>query len=249
MMMNEKKRKTGQDPNEAFNYELEQRLQCTTCNKVKYNRIQDHCLLLTIPVPSNTEKGTPVQLNDCLEASFVDSTIDDFACSHCNAKTTVTDRKRFISFPNNLAICLKRIVFDEWVPKKLEIELQTDSEAPIDLSRFGGGTGELKEGEEGFPQAEEPDMVEPELDMNKVNLLIQNGAPELAAKHAVYNTEGQDAEAALMWFFGNLENPICATPLLVPNPKKGAAAAESSGGFQADPESLMMITSMGFDEK
>lgn len=51
----------------------------------------------------------------------------------------------------------------------------------------------------------------------------------------------------MMWFFGNLENPVCQTPLLVPNPKKGSGAA--SGGFVADPESMMMITSMGFSEK
>ena len=36
----------------------------------------------------------------------------------------------------------------------------------------------------------------------------------------------------------------------MPNPRKNAAAAQgSSGGFVADPESLMMITSMGFTDK
>ena len=33
----------------------------------------------------------------------------------------------------------------------------------------------------------------------------------------------------------------------MPNPNKKKAAASS--GYQADPESLMMMTSMGFDEK
>ena len=39
-------------------------------------------------------------------------------------------------------------------------------------------------------------------------------------------------------------------PLLVPNPKKTAAAAGKSvaGGFVPDPEAMMMIQSMGFDE-
>jgi ubiquitin carboxyl-terminal hydrolase 5/13 len=31
---------------------------------------------------------------------------------------------------------------------------------------------------------------EPELDMGMVNTLVANGVPELAAKHAVYNTGG-----------------------------------------------------------
>ena len=117
---------------------------------MKYSKIKDQCLLLTIPIPSNSEPGTPVSLDACLEATFADQLIDDFACPGCNAKTTVADRKRFIKFPKNLAVSLKRIVFDDWVPKKLECALQHDKEATIDLSRFGGGTGELKDGEVGF---------------------------------------------------------------------------------------------------
>ena len=212
--------------------------------------------MLHIPVPSNTEAGTPVPLEACLEATFADQVIEGFDCPQCNAKTNVIERKRFISFPRNIAMCLKRIVFDDWVPKKLEIALQTDIESAIDLSRFGGGTGELKPGEEGFPQpaaGEEPDMIEPEVDMNMVNQLIMNGIPELAAKHAVYNA-GSSVDDAAMWFYGNIENPICETPLLVPNPRKGAggqadSAAAGKGGFVADPESLMMIVSMGFTEQ
>jgi uncharacterized UBP type Zn finger protein len=97
--------------------------------------MKDHCLLLTIPVPASTVKGTPVSLDRCLEATFAEQMIEDFACPCCNAKTTVSDRKRFITFPRNLAVCLKRIVFDDWVPKKLEIELEdAHSDGVWDLS-------------------------------------------------------------------------------------------------------------------
>ena len=91
-------------------------------------------------------------------------------------------------------------------------------------------------------------MVEPELDMNIVNTLLANGVPELAAKHATFNAGAQGADEAIMWFYSNIENPVIQTPLLVPNPNKGGGAAGSSG-FVADPESLMMLTSMGFTEK
>jgi hypothetical protein len=33
-----------------------------------------------------------------------------------------------------------------------------------------------------------------------------NGVPEIAAKHALHNNDG-NAEVALMWFFENIENP------------------------------------------
>lgn len=48
---------------------------------------------------------------------------------------------------------LKRIVFDEWVPKKLEVALVADHEGLFDFARFGGGTCELKDGEVSFPSA------------------------------------------------------------------------------------------------
>jgi len=53
---------------------------------------------------------------------------------------------------------------------------------------------------------------------------VLNGVPELAAKHAIYNTGGASADEAIMWFYGNIENPVVQTPLLVPNPKKGQGA-------------------------
>ena len=54
-----------------------------------------------------------------------------------------------------------------------------------------------------------------------LNTLMQNGVPELAAKHAVHNAGGS-ADEAIMWFYSNIENPVCQTPLLVPNPRAGA---------------------------
>jgi len=92
--------------------------------------------------------------------------------------------------------------------------------------------------------------VEPELDQGMINTLLQNGVPEMAAKHAVHNAGGGGAEVALEWFFSRIGDPTLEAPLLIPNPKKGqAAAGGSAGGFVPDPESLMMLTSMGFSDK
>jgi uncharacterized UBP type Zn finger protein len=51
------------------------------------------------------------------------------------------------------------------------------------------------------------DDVEPDLNMEIVNQLLQMGVPEVQAKHAVYNTGNSNADAASMWFFENIENP------------------------------------------
>jgi len=74
------------------------------------------------------------------------------------------ERKRFVTYPRTLVVCLKRIVFDEWVPKKLEIELQMDVDGIHDFEKLKGNNCELQPGEEPFAEAEEPDMVEPEVD-------------------------------------------------------------------------------------
>ena len=49
-------------------------------------------------------------------------------------------------------------------------------------------------------EVEEPDMIEPDLDVNMVNQVMQNGAPEIAARHAVFNSGG-NVEEAILWFY------------------------------------------------
>ena len=247
MVLGEKKIGSNQNPSDLFNFEMEQRIQCTKCNCVKYNKQKEQCLMLTIPVDSKVEKGTPVELGACLEATFSESLVEDFNCPKCQEKTVVKDRKRFITYPTCLAFALKRIVYTDWVPAKLEIELVLGKDDIVDLTPYVGVNAELQEGEEGFPQAEEPDEIEPELDQGMVNTLIQNGVPEIAAKHAVYNAGGS-ADEAIMWFYGNIENPAIQVPLLVPNTKKGQAAGGDSG-FVPNAEALQMLMCMGFDEK
>ena len=59
----------------------------------------------------------------------------------------------------------------------------------------------------------------------------------MAAKHAIYNTGGASAEAAVEWFYMNIENPVIQVPLLIPNPKKNAQA-QPSGKPAIDPEKI-----------
>ena len=47
-----------------------------------------------------------------------------------------------------------------------------DTDGAIDLTRFNGNGAELQEGEVAFPVGDEPDMVEPDVDMGIVNILL-----------------------------------------------------------------------------
>ena len=82
-----------------------------------------------------------------------------------------------------------------------------------------------------------------------INICIQNGVPDIAAKHAVYNTGQASAEAAVEWFYMNIENPVIQVPLMVPNPKKGAGAAQDSGKPAIDPEKIEQLKMFGFTEQ
>ena len=83
---------------------------------------------------------------------------------------------------------------------------------------------------------EEPDFIEPAVDMGMVQSLQQNGVPEMAAKHAVHNTNGSSVDDAVMWFYSNIENPAINEPLLIPNPKKGASGAAGGEPDMIEPE-------------
>lgn len=111
---------------------------------------------------------------------------------------------------------LAREVYDDWVPKKLEIDLKLQEE-PVDFERFRAAG--LQVGEHELPSGAE-EYEEPNLPADVVNMLVQMGIPELSAKHAVFNTQvmasgssEQDAEIAMSWFYENIDNPVLQTPL------------------------------------
>lgn len=138
------------DPGKTFEFEMEKRIQCETCNKVKYSTQKEGMLNIQAPIDSKCEKGTPVELSACLEKFFGDSLIDDVFCASCQKKTQFSQRYRFISYPKTLCMQLQRFVFDEWVPKKLEIELQCNEK--VDLEVFRSLTnGQPAPGEELLP--------------------------------------------------------------------------------------------------
>lgn len=73
--------------------------------------------------------------------------VPDFACSQCQKKTVCMKSQHMNTFPKVLAIVLFRFSLDNWVPKKLEIELQVPLDTPNDFERFKGTQGQPQPGE------------------------------------------------------------------------------------------------------
>lgn len=76
-----------------------------------------------------------------------------------------------MTYPTSLCVVLTRQVYDNWVPKKLDIELTMPEDEEINLEPYKGSNCELKQGENALPE-EAVEEVEVEVDMNMVNELI-----------------------------------------------------------------------------
>ena len=223
---------------------MEKRIQCTVCKKVKYSKFTDNQLNLIAPVDSKVEKGTEVDFGICVDNYFSEHTIEDVQCSQCDKRCNFNSRFRFLKFPRTLCVVLQRFVFDEWVPKKLEIELQVPDGAKIDFQKYMSATDcKPAEGEEAMPEAAENEEVEPELDQALLNMVCQMGIPENPAKHALYKSGGTDADLAVTWYFENMADESINLPLRV---KKAGAP---SSGDEVPREMVEMMLAMGFPEK
>jgi len=71
------------------------------------------------------------------------------------------------------------------------------------------------------------------------------GIPQNPAKHALYKSGNQDADAAVTWYFENMADESINLPLRVK--KVGSGSGAASDAIPA--ESLGMMTAMGFPEK
>lgn len=145
-----------------------------------------------------------------------------------------------------MVIVLQRFVFDDWVPKKLEIELKVP-ENEINFEQWKSETnGEPAPGEEVMPEAaSNQEEVEPELDQSLLNMVLQMGIPENPAKWSLYKTGNNNADMAVTWYFENMADESINQPLRIK--KEGGSAASNGDNIPA--ESLSMMTSMGFAEK
>ena len=141
-------------------------------------------------------------------------------------------QKRFKNYPKYLVVVLSRFVMDEWVPKKLDIELKFNPESVHDFKRFSEPVATF--GHAMPSEVAEEDWVEPELPMEVVHELMQMGIPENQAKHSVFNAGvNSGSEVAIMWFYENIENPSIQGPLLVKKQK----GAQKGGEKEVNPES------------
>lgn len=222
-------------PTQAYDFEMEERIQCTKCLGVRYNKQKES--MISLPVikrPIQQEDGKayePVSLAECLDVMVAEETVEGFSCSRCKEPTTVTKSTKFATFPKVLVVALLRFDITQLGPEKLDIPVQVPANQSIDFAKyqFKGG---IQPGETPLPEDAQPSQ--PAVDEEAAVQLESMGFPRVRCVKALKNTGNTGAEAAMNWILEHMDDPDIDVPEQEP------AAAE------ADPAAVEQLVAMGF---
>lgn len=238
------------DPTKSFRFQLEERLQCRSCQKVRYQPVTTDNV--SIPVPArripraeNTEGAKqefePVDFSECLER-FTGTEAVDLTCAACGSKDGYLKRTQFRTFPETLAVNAQRFELVNWVPTKLDIPVVVGNDSfYLDQYQSKG----LQADEEALP---EDTAVKTAFKPNEAALqqLEGMGFPRVRCEKALHATGNSDAETAMNWLFAHVEDPDIDNPVELTDPNASTAGAK--GGASVSPESIEMMAAMGIDE-
>ncbi|ENN80834.1 hypothetical protein HUJ04_003774 [Dendroctonus ponderosae] len=250
------------NPGECFKFEVEERFQCGQSKKVKYLTRSEVCLGLNIPMEAAVNKEEvaayearkqelevqgkkpdpesivrpKINFHSCIESFVQSEVINNFFSSAVNGNVTARKTTRLATFPDYLAIQLKKFTLKEdWVPIKLDVLI--DMPDVIDISTLRGSG--IQPAEELLPELEVPPPA-PKFDEAVLVQLQEMGFPAESCKRALYQTGNSGIEAATAWLMEHITDSDFSHPFVLPGTESCASA------FIPDPEALQNIILMGF---
>lgn len=230
------------DPTQSMRFVMEQRLQCLGCKKVRYSSTEQDSIFIDVPLEKlpaeegQEPKYKPVTLKECLD-NFTAPEVVELTCSSCGSKEGFSKRQLFKTFPDVLVVNARKMVVVNWVPIKVDVPVIVDDE-PFALDAYVS-RGQQPD-EEALPEQDAATSNVPAFvpDQEALAMLEAMGFPRVRCEKALHATGNSDANAAMEWLFGHMEDPDIDTPLDL-----GGGSAESSAA--ADPEKIAMLESMG----
>ncbi|KAH7105838.1 ubiquitinyl hydrolase [Auriculariales sp. MPI-PUGE-AT-0066] len=236
-----------QEPTKAFKFGLEQRLQCTRCQRVRYKVDEMDLLSVSVPVikkmdvddqpvkeGEKRQEYQDVALLECIEIITEPETLS-YRCPNCSADVQASKSSRFSTFPEVLVVHAKKFQLVNWVPTKLDIPVNVPEGDVLILDRFLGKGQQV--GEELLPE-EASAPAAPDFNAEAMATLEGMGFPDIRCKKALLATGNSSADAAMEWLFAHLDDPDIDAPLQ-PSGNKGSAAEPPA-------ESISMLADMGF---
>eukprot|EP00958_Prasinococcus_capsulatus_P005488 scaffold527_cov368-Prasinococcus_capsulatus_cf.AAC.56 len=257
---------SASDPSRAFSFKMEERIQCSSSKKVKYNHSITNALSLEIPIERATnttevkafeedrkakeaagEKVTNVvlpnvPLSECLSRFASTEVVDDFYSSAIKGKTMGLKSNRFATFPDYLVLHMRKFVLAEgWVPRKLDVQVDVPDELDVSTLKGNGLQGD----EEMLPEEEEAPLdsqpTPPAVaDEAIVAQLVNMGFAQSRCEKATIMVNNGGVEQAMNWLLEHMEDPDIDEPLV-------NAASNTSTQNPASEEHIEMLGAMGFD--
>lgn len=216
---------SAEDPVQSFRFVLEQKLQCIDCKKVRYRSDEQDNISIPVPVRRKTrsdktteemKKGDEfesVTLRECLDVFTATDTVE-LTCPACNSKAGFLKSSKFKTFPQNLAVNIRRFELVNWVPTKLDIPVQVSDE-PFDMTAYMSAG--LQEGEEELPEDSGADgassgaaFIPHEAALGQLEGM---GFPRVRCEKALHATGNNDAEAAMNWLFAHMDDADIDEPV------------------------------------
>lgn len=251
------------DPVDAFRFHMEQKLQCLSCQKVKYRTDEMENISVAVPIirkPKGTQATNgdtpmidsdkdavksdkdaekdefePVTLKQCLD-NFTEAEVVDLECSGCKNKG-FTKQSLFKTFPVILAVNARRFEIVNWVPTKQDVPVIVE-DGSFDMEAYRS-PGKQADEEELLDQDAPSTTFQP--NEGSLDMLMSMGFPRVRCEKALQATGNSDAEVAAAWLFEHMEDPDIDEPIATT-----AAAASGSSVAAADPEKIENLGNMGF---
>lgn len=230
------------DPTQPFRFVMEQRLQCLGCKKVRYQSNEQDSIFIDVPleklppVEGEGEQYKPVELKQCLD-NLTAPEVVELTCPACGSKDGFFKRSLFKTFPTTLIVNAKKMTIENWVPRKVDVPVIV-SDAPFDLDSYLSPGQQANE--ELLPEeADAPAFIANEAALEQ---LMAMGFPKNRGEKALHATGNADANAAMEWLFGHMEDADIDEPLVVA-PAGGSGGASS----EADPAKISQVCEMGFN--
>jgi ubiquitin carboxyl-terminal hydrolase 5/13 len=263
-VLEKENKKSGRpNPGSDFNFILEERLEAE--NQVQYKNIPETVMGIPIdeanitnldevrqyeeakqaaidagePEPEIVRGNIPFEL--CLKSWAEAEKIENFKNPKSGNLCVASRQLRFSKFPKYLLLQSRRFTIgDNWQPKKLNYNVNFPDFLDLkDLKGKGKQEGEI-DMETGSDNQNQPEVV---INENLVNQLVEMGYPYHACRRALFHTS-QQLEMALEWLMSHLDDVDFNSPLIIPT---GSATA-GTPAEQFSPESIVMVTSMGFTQ-
>lgn len=242
----------------AFEYLVQDRLECMGSHKVKYNtNKQDRRKVFSLEIPMHLAKNqvefeaytarceahkqagtkneeTPVvrqvDFQDMLGFNHEAEVLPEWGDAGLRKST------RFDTFPPYLLVHVKREVFDSSTNSAIKLDVNVPMPSEIDVTAYRG-TG-IQAGE---VEMEDSQTTAPPPPCNEevVSQLTIMGFPETACRKAVIKTNNAGAEPAMEWLMMHMDDPDFAEPIQSTSTSGGAAAV--------DEEAVNMLMTMGFE--